>query len=97
MSPVIGARTRSVVPSAKTSSMKRPGRHNVGSEAFNSVFKVEYVHRHSFCYRAEARIEIAIWITDFYNDRRLHSACDFKSAIDYERDYWAGLTVWSAA
>ncbi|MPY59531.1 hypothetical protein, partial [Streptomyces spongiae] len=31
------------------------------------------------------------WITDFYNSRRLHSVCGFKSPIDYEHDYWASL------
>ncbi|WP_406432619.1 integrase core domain-containing protein [Streptomyces sp. NBC_01589] len=70
---------------------------NAVSEAFNSVLKVEYVHRHTFRTRAEARIRIATWITGFYNTRRLHSVCDFKSPIDYEREYWAGLTVGLAA
>jgi transposase InsO family protein len=49
------------------------------SEAFNSLLKVEYVYRHTFTTRAEARIRIATWITDFYNARRLHSVCDYKS------------------
>ncbi|MFE2090977.1 integrase core domain-containing protein [Streptomyces sp. NPDC059460] len=70
---------------------------NAVSEAFNSVLKVEYVHRHTFRTRAEARIRIATWITGFYNTLRLHSVCDFKSPIDYEREYWAGLTVGLAA
>ena len=70
---------------------------NAVSEAFNSVLKVEYVHRHSFGTRAEARIRIATWITDFYNARRLHSMCDFKSPIDYEREHWASLTMGLAA
>ncbi|MCY0947914.1 MULTISPECIES: IS3 family transposase [Streptomyces] len=70
---------------------------NAVSEAFNSVLKVEYVHRRTFATRAEARIRIATWITDFYNARRLHSVCDFKSPIDYEREYWTGLTVGLAA
>ncbi|MCX4530104.1 IS3 family transposase [Streptomyces sp. NBC_00841] len=67
------------------------------SEAFNSVLKVEYVHRHTFRTRAEARIRIATWITGFYNTLRLHSVCDFKIPIDCEREYWAGLTVGLAA
>ncbi|MEU1276607.1 IS3 family transposase [Streptomyces sp. NPDC005799] len=67
------------------------------SEAFNGVLKVEYVHRHTFATRAEARIRIANWITDFYNARRLHSVCGFKSPIDYERDYRATLTEGLAA
>jgi putative transposase len=49
------------------------------SEAFNSLLKVEYVYRHTFPTRAEARIRIATWIIDFYNARRLHSVCDYKS------------------
>jgi putative transposase len=70
---------------------------NAVSEAFNSVLKVEYVHRRTFATRAEARIRIATWITDFYNARRLHSVCDFKSPIDYEREHWADLNVGLAA
>ncbi|MFI6937423.1 integrase core domain-containing protein, partial [Streptomyces sp. NPDC050287] len=70
---------------------------NAVSEAFNSVLKVEYVHRHTFRTRTEARIRIATWITDFYNARRLHSVCGFKSPIDYEREYWVGLTMGLAA
>ncbi|MET9040449.1 IS3 family transposase [Streptomyces mirabilis] len=64
---------------------------NAVSEAFNSVLKVEYVHRHAFATRTEARIRIATWITDFYNSRRLHSVCGFNSPIDYGHDYWASL------
>ncbi|MFD1662347.1 hypothetical protein ACFSL4_30190 [Streptomyces caeni] len=57
----------------------------------------EYAHRHTFATRTEARIRIATWITDFYNTRRLHSVCGFKSPIDYERDYRATLTEGLAA
>ncbi|MGP4044488.1 integrase core domain-containing protein [Streptomyces sp. 2A115] len=70
---------------------------NAVSEAFNSVLKVEYVHRHAFRTRTEARIKIATWITVFYNSRRLHSVCGFKSPIDYERDYRATLAEGLAA
>ncbi|MFF7987248.1 integrase core domain-containing protein [Streptomyces sp. NPDC007901] len=64
---------------------------NAVSEAFNSVLKVGYVHRHTLRTRTEARIRIATW-TDFYHTRRLHSVCGFKSPIDYEREYRATLT-----
>jgi len=47
---------------------------NAVSESFNSVLKVEYVHRHTFATRTEARLRIATWITGFYNTRRRHSA-----------------------
>jgi transposase InsO family protein len=58
---------------------------NAAAEAFNSIIKVEYTHRHRFRTRAEARLKIATWIVDFYNTRRRHSACDGMSPIDYER------------
>ena len=58
---------------------------NAAAEAFNSTIKVEYIHRHRFRTRAEARLKIATWIVDFYNSRRRHSACDGMSPIEYER------------
>src|SRR5439155_7653729 len=58
---------------------------NAAAESFNSLIKVEYIHRHHFATRAEARLKIATWIVDFYNARRRHSACDGLSPIDYER------------
>lgn len=58
---------------------------NAAAEAFNSIIKVEYIHRHRFRTRAEARLKIATWIVDFYNARRRHSACEGMSPIDYER------------
>ncbi|MER5841611.1 IS3 family transposase [Streptomyces prasinus] len=70
---------------------------NAVSEAFNSVLKVEYVHRHTFTTRTEARIRIATWITGFHHTRRLHSACGSKSPIDYEHDHRAALTEEPAA
>ena len=57
---------------------------NAAAEAFNSTIKVEYIHRHRFRTRSEARLKIATWIVDFYSRRR-HSACDGMSPIDYER------------
>jgi len=58
---------------------------NAVAEATFSTIKVEYVHRRQFRTRAEARLKIATWITDFYNQRRRHSVCDWHSPIDYER------------
>lgn len=68
-------------------SMSRVGSalDNAASEAFNSIIKVEYIHRHRFRTRVEARLKIATWIVDFYNARRRHSACDGMPPIDYER------------
>jgi putative transposase len=58
---------------------------NAAAEAFNSAIKVEYIHRHRFATRAEARLKISTWIVDLYNTRRRHSACDGMSPTDYER------------
>jgi putative transposase len=57
---------------------------NAAAESFNSTIKVEYIHRHRFATRAEARLKISTWIVDFYNLRRRHSTCDGMSPIDYE-------------
>ena len=54
---------------------------NAAAEAFNSTLKVEFVHRHHFTTRAEARIKIATWIADFYNTSRRHSANDGLAPI----------------
>ncbi len=49
---------------------------NAVAGATFSTIKVEYVHRRQFRTRAEARLKVATWITDFYNHRRRHSICD---------------------
>jgi putative transposase len=58
---------------------------NAPAEAVNSTLKVEYVHRHHFRTRAEARLKIATWINDFYNVRRRHSANDGLPPVTYEQ------------
>ncbi|RBQ11618.1 IS3 family transposase [Spongiactinospora rosea] len=58
---------------------------NAAAEAFNSTLKVEYVHRHRFRTRAEARLKIATWIADFYNTTRRHSANDGLPPTTFER------------
>ncbi|MFI5775072.1 IS3 family transposase [Streptomyces sp. NPDC051658] len=82
-----------------TQSMGRVGScfDNAVSEAFNSVLKVEYVHRHTFNSRTEARLRIATWITGFYNTHRLHSVCGYRSPIDYEQCHPADSALKLAA
>jgi putative transposase len=58
---------------------------NAVSESFNSVLKVEYVHRHTFATRGEARLRIATWITGFYNTRRRHSAAGGHPPVVFEQ------------
>ncbi|QNP69610.1 DDE-type integrase/transposase/recombinase [Streptomyces roseirectus] len=70
---------------------------NAVSEAFNSVLKVEYVHRLTFATRTEARLRIATWITGFYNTHLLHSVCGYRSPIDYEHGHRANSVLGLAA
>ena len=58
---------------------------NAAAESFHSTIKVEYIHRHRFATRTEARIKIATWITDFYNTRRRHSAVGGLPPVEFER------------
>lgn len=69
---------------------------NAVAEATFSTIKVEYVHRHQFRTRTEAQLKIATWITDFYNRRRRHSVCDWRSPIDYERSETRALKAQAA-
>jgi putative transposase len=58
---------------------------NAAAEAFNSTVKVEYIHRHRFATRAQARIKIATWIADFYNTRRRHTRAGGLPPVEFER------------
>ncbi|WP_223168029.1 IS3 family transposase [Nonomuraea sp. SYSU D8015] len=58
---------------------------NGAAESLNSTLKVEFVHRHHFHTRAEARLKIATWIADFYNVKRRHSANDGLPPVTFER------------
>ncbi|WP_431675983.1 IS3 family transposase [Kitasatospora sp. KL5] len=58
---------------------------NAPAEAFNSTVKVEYIHRHRFATRAQARLKIATWIADFYNTRRRHSRAGGLPPVEFEQ------------
>ncbi|MFI6388392.1 integrase core domain-containing protein [Nonomuraea sp. NPDC050547] len=58
---------------------------NAAAEAFNSTLKVEYVHRHRFHTRAEARLKIATWVAEVYDTARRHSADDGLPPTPFER------------
>ncbi|WP_201776355.1 IS3 family transposase [Streptacidiphilus carbonis] len=58
---------------------------NAAAESFNSLIKVEYIHRQHFTTRDQARIKIATWITDFYNTRRRHTSAAGHPPIEFER------------
>jgi putative transposase len=58
---------------------------NGAAESLNSTLKVEFVYRHHFRTRAEARLKIATWIADFYNVKRRHGANDGLPPVTFER------------
>ena len=70
---------------------------NAAAEAVNSILKTEYVYRHSFATREQARIAVGRWIDRFYNTRRRHSSCGGISPIDYEHQHKINTAATAAA
>jgi transposase InsO family protein len=70
---------------------------NAVAEAVNSILKTEYVYRHSFATREQARIAVGRWIDRFYNTRRRHSWCAGISPIDYEHQHKINTAATAAA
>ena len=58
---------------------------NAAMESFWSTLKSELVHRCSFIDLAHAARAINSYIQNFYNPKRLHSALDFYSPVDFEQ------------
>jgi transposase InsO family protein len=67
-------------------SMSRKGNcyDNATMESFWSTLKLELVYRTRFDSRTQARSEIFDFIECFYNPKRLHSALNFLSPVDFE-------------
>ena len=57
---------------------------NAAAESFFSTLQHELVNQNNWATRCQARRDIAAWITDWYNTRRLHSTLDMTSPTDYE-------------
>ena len=57
---------------------------NAAMEAFWSTLKTEAIHGRLFQTREEAKLAIFDYIETFYNRKRLHSALDFTSPVDFE-------------
>jgi putative transposase len=67
-------------------SMSRKGNcyDNATMESFWSTLKLELVYRTRFDSRTQARTQIFDFIECFYNPKRLHSALNFLSPVDFE-------------
>jgi len=68
-------------------SMSRPGNpyDNAPMESFIKTFKVEFVYRHEFETREEARAAVGEYLMRYYNCRRRHSALGYLSPAEYEK------------
>jgi putative transposase len=72
----------------------RPSMGSVGDaydnalcESFFATLECELIERRSFRTKAEARMAIFNFIESFYNPRRRHSALDYESPVNYERNH----------
>ena len=67
-------------------SMSRKGNcyDNAFMESFWSTLKWELVYRREFVNHQQARTAVFDYIECFYNPKRLHSALDFLSPVDFE-------------
>jgi transposase InsO family protein len=57
---------------------------NAAAEAFFSTLEHEVLSRQVFTTRAEARVVIGAWCTDFYNNRRRHTSAGGMPPATYE-------------
>lgn len=59
---------------------------NAVAESFFHTLKVEMVHDEKFATREHAQTAIFKYMEVYYNGRRMHSALDYQSPIEYERE-----------
>jgi len=81
-----GAYRARLAQAGLVASMSRAGNcyDNAAMESFWGKLKTERVHRRKFASPQEARTAIFEHMEVFYNRRRLHSALDYKSPVDFE-------------
>ena len=65
-------------------SRKGNGHDNAAMESFWSTLKLERIYRRNFTTHQQAQTEIFDFIECFYNPKRLHSALNFLSPVDFE-------------
>jgi transposase InsO family protein len=55
------------------------------AESFFHTLKTELIHHQRYHTRAEAKQDVFEYIEVFYNRERFHSANNYLSPVDYER------------
>jgi putative transposase len=58
---------------------------NAMCESFFATLECELLDRRRFKSHVEARLAVFDFIEGFYNTRRIHSALDYRSPVEYER------------
>jgi putative transposase len=66
---------------------------NAMAESFVATLKTELVHRRRFPDREVAKSTIFEYLEGFYNRRRLHSALNYQSPMNYEEATMEGVAV----
>lgn len=68
-------------------SMSRPGNpyDNAKAESFMKTLKYEEVYRTQYRDLTDARRQIRVFIESVYNQKRLHSALEYRSPVDFEQ------------
>ncbi len=67
-------------------SMSRKGNcwDNAVAESFFKSLKVEWVYKHSYDQKREAKLSVFTWIETWYNKRRRHSYLGYKTINEFE-------------
>jgi putative transposase len=60
---------------------------NAMCESFFATLECELLDRRRFKSQAEARLAVFDFIEGFYNTCRIHSALDYRSPVEYEREH----------
>lgn len=85
-SPASGLRCREVGVKPSMGSVG-DAHDNAMCESFFATLECELLDRRRFKNQLEARLAVFDFIEGFYNSRRIHSALDYRSPVEYEKNH----------